>query len=200
MANGSVPWREAALAMLAMIIVLGFILIYYCVMPCLKISRRRREEEEAWWENDPRWKKDTFDFRNRNPATYSKLTESHSRNSSVRSNPAANNNNNNSNEPPKYSDICEAKSNLGTPPQYESKTPSVENNSISVASSIAEEDETNISAVKVPRTKRVYTNAKPEENSVNKTQPTKSKTPIKATSQPIKTRPKVTPIINNKKS
>lgn len=60
---GQVPWGEACLAMLAMLIVLVFVLIYYCVMPIYHgLKRRKEREEQRTWENDPRWNRDTFRY------------------------------------------------------------------------------------------------------------------------------------------
>ena len=59
---GHVPWGEAFLAMFAMIIVLIFVLIYYCVMPALTAMKRRKQQEEEAWERDPRWNGDTFKY------------------------------------------------------------------------------------------------------------------------------------------
>ena len=41
------PWGEACLAMLAMMIVLIFVLIYYCVMPIYHSLQKKREREEV---------------------------------------------------------------------------------------------------------------------------------------------------------
>ena len=47
MSVGQVPWGEACLAMLAMMIVLIFVLIYYCVMPIYHSLQKKREREEV---------------------------------------------------------------------------------------------------------------------------------------------------------
>ena len=61
--GGQVPLGEACLAMLAMMIVLIFVLIYYCVMPVYHAMKKRKErEEQSTWENDPRWNRDTFRY------------------------------------------------------------------------------------------------------------------------------------------
>ena len=60
---GQVPWGEACLAMLAMMIVLIFVLIYYCVMPVYHSLKKQKErEEELTYETDPRWNRDTFRY------------------------------------------------------------------------------------------------------------------------------------------
>ena len=59
---GHVPWGEAFLAMFAMIIVLIFVLIYYCVMPAFTAMKRRKQQEEEAWERDPRWNGDKFKY------------------------------------------------------------------------------------------------------------------------------------------
>ena len=71
MSAGQVPWGEACLAMFAMLIVLVFVLIYYCVMPIYHSMRKRKEREESQtWENDPRWNGDTFRYMPKLPADF----------------------------------------------------------------------------------------------------------------------------------
>ena len=72
---GQVPWGEAALAMLAMMIVLVFVLIYYCVMPIYHSMKKRAEqraerEEQRTWENDPRWNGERFLHMPKMPADF----------------------------------------------------------------------------------------------------------------------------------
>ena len=68
---GQVPWGEAALAMLAMMIVLVFVLIYYCVLPIYtSIKRRAEREQQATWENDPRWNGERFRYMPTMPAYF----------------------------------------------------------------------------------------------------------------------------------
>jgi len=144
---GQVPWGEACLAMLAMMIVLIFVLIYYCVMPIYQsIKRRKQQEEEQTWENDPRWNGDTFRYMPKLPADfmadkkYSRLAAC-SRSSSMRENPTTSTaspiNLNESQgtgapplvKPPNYSDLFDrsgTSSLASSPPRYCSKTPSVE--------------------------------------------------------------------------
>ena len=47
MSVGQVPWGEACLAMLAMMIVLIFVLIFYCVMPIYHSLQKKRERAEV---------------------------------------------------------------------------------------------------------------------------------------------------------
>ncbi len=67
---GQVPWNEAVLAMIAMMIVLVFVLIYYCVMPIYHAIRKRKQQEEEAWERDPRWSGERFKFMPRRPENY----------------------------------------------------------------------------------------------------------------------------------
>jgi len=86
----TVTWNEALLAMLAMMTVLVFVLIYYCCIPCYKGMKRRREREDYYWENDPRWERENFSFVPKRPTDfmndkkYSRLAAC-SRTSSMRS-------------------------------------------------------------------------------------------------------------------
>ncbi len=64
------PFREALPAMLAMVVVLFFVLVYYCLIPCQRALKRRRHEREHWWENDPRWNADKFIFTPQLPKDY----------------------------------------------------------------------------------------------------------------------------------
>jgi cbb3-type cytochrome oxidase subunit 3 len=124
---GHVPWGEAFLAMFAMIIVLIFVLIYYCVMPALTAMKRRKQQEEEAWERDPRWNGDTFKYMPKVPEDllsdkkYSRLAAC-SRTSSMRSENAP--------KPPNYSDLFDGTAAVNipssSPPSYTSKTPSVE--------------------------------------------------------------------------
>lgn len=135
-------WSEAFLAMFAMLIVLVFVLIYYCCIPVYRGMQRQkqREEEQQDWENDPRWNRDRFSFVPRRPKNfkqdkkYSRLAAC-SRTSSMRSDvhgnaeappPTAVNGKPPPAKPPKYSELYETGStsngsNLGTPPRYTSK-------------------------------------------------------------------------------
>lgn len=125
---GHVPWGEAFLAMFAMIIVLIFVLIYYCVMPAFTAMKRRKQQEEEAWERDPRWNGDTFKYMPKVPEDlltdkkYSRLAAC-SRTSSMRSENAPK-------PPPNYSDLFDGTSVVNipssSPPSYTSKTPSVE--------------------------------------------------------------------------
>ena len=68
---GQVPWGEAALAMFAMMIVLVFVIIYYCVMPIYHSMKKRAErEEQRTWENDPRWNGERFRYMPKMPADF----------------------------------------------------------------------------------------------------------------------------------
>jgi len=141
MSAGQVPWGEACLAMFAMLIVLVFVLIYYCVMPIYHSMRRRKEREESQtWENDPRWNGDKFRHMPKLPADfrsdkkYSRLAAC-SRSSSMRGenptavNPVNINESQGTAKPPNYSDLFDnsgASSLKSSPPRYSSKTPSVE--------------------------------------------------------------------------
>jgi len=145
---GQVPWGEACLAMLAMMIVLIFVLIYYCVMPVYHSLKKQKErEEELTYETDPRWNRDTFRYMPQMPndfksdKKYSRLAAC-SRSSSMRGeNPnvaqivvgSVNETKTNNNEllvkPPNYSDLFDrsgSSSLASSPPRYSSKTPSVE--------------------------------------------------------------------------
>jgi len=131
-------WSEAFLAMFAMLIVLVFVLIYYCCIPVYRGMQRQkqREEEQQDWENDPRWNRERFSFVPRRPKNfmedkkYSRLAAC-SRTSSMRSDvhgagPAAPSGGVPPSKPPKYSELYETGStsngsNLGTPPRYTSK-------------------------------------------------------------------------------
>ena len=64
-----VSWSEAFLAMLAMMTVLVFVLIYYCCIPCYKGMKRRKEREDDW-ENDPRWNNENFSFVPKRPTDF----------------------------------------------------------------------------------------------------------------------------------
>jgi len=124
---GHVPWGEAFLAMFAMIIVLIFVLIYYCVLPAFTAMKRRKQQEEEAWERDPRWNGDKFKYMPKVPEDlltdkkYSRLAAC-SRTSSMRSENAP--------KPPNYSDLFDGTSAVNipssSPPSYTSKTPSVE--------------------------------------------------------------------------
>jgi len=121
---GHVP---AFLAMFAMIIVLIFVLIYYCVLPAFTAMKRRKQQEEEAWERDPRWNGDKFKYMPKVPEDlltdkkYSRLAAC-SRTSSMRSENAP--------KPPNYSDLFDGTSAVNipssSPPSYTSKTPSVE--------------------------------------------------------------------------
>ena len=65
-------WSEAFLAMFAMLIVLVFVLIYYCCIPVYRGMQRQkqREEEQQDWENDPRWNRERFSFVPRRPKNF----------------------------------------------------------------------------------------------------------------------------------
>jgi cytochrome b subunit of formate dehydrogenase len=67
---GDVPWGEAFAAMMAMMIVLVFVLIYYCVMPIYHGMRRRKLMREEAWEHDPRWAGDQFKFTPKRPDNF----------------------------------------------------------------------------------------------------------------------------------
>merc|ERR1712062_426712 len=124
---------------MGMLIVLVFVLIYYCVMPIYHSMRKRKEREESQtWENDPRWNGDTFRYMPKLPADfrsdkkYSRLAAC-SRSSSMRENPNPADvtlNLENETKPPNYSDLFSSSGSslASTPPSYSSKTPSVENN------------------------------------------------------------------------
>jgi len=65
--GSQVPWGEACMAMLAMLIVLGFVLFYYCIWPLYRGFKKRKERERELYENDPRWGNATFNFSPRIP-------------------------------------------------------------------------------------------------------------------------------------
>merc|ERR1719187_295929 len=79
-----------------MLIVLVFVLIYYCCIPVYRgmqpgmQRQKQREEEQQDWENDPRWNRERFSFVPRRPKNfmedkkYSRLAAC-SRTSSMRS-------------------------------------------------------------------------------------------------------------------
>ncbi len=70
MSSDKMPFEEALMGMIAMMIVLVFILIFYCFVPCYKLAKRRQEELDNWWETDPRWNQDRFQFSPRFPDNY----------------------------------------------------------------------------------------------------------------------------------
>lgn len=132
-------------------IVLIFVLLYYCILPFYKaLARRKEQRNEEDWEHDPRWTADTFSFTPQKPSNY--LTDKKysrmaacSRSSSMRStvgdppifqplppHPGLTNNSLSESAlkiacPPQYSDLFETGSSLAsTPPLYSSKTPSIE--------------------------------------------------------------------------
>jgi len=168
--------------MLAMIIVLCFVLFYYCILPCYNNYKKhnwtRDPDNGEEWESDPRWNNHKFQFVPKKPADY--LTDKKysrlgacSRTSSMRSNnplldgaqdvgtcpppstldveaasqlpviaSLAAAKTKLTKKPPKYSEIYKANdktgsfgsvsstntSSLSSPPEYSSKTPSVEMN------------------------------------------------------------------------
>lgn len=180
MSDPQMSLSEAILAMLAMVIVLCFVLFYYCILPCYrnyqKHSWTRQQNNGEDWESDPRWNNHKFQFVPKKPADY--LTDKKysrlgtcSRTSSMRSNnplldgaqdistnppPPANldveasqpvisplnGKTKLTKKPPKYSEIFKANDKTGSigsvsstntssgsnPPEYSSKTPSVEIN------------------------------------------------------------------------
>jgi len=175
MSDPQMSLTEAVLAMLAMVIVLCFVLFYYCILPCYnnykKHSWTREQNNGEDWESDPRWNNHKFQFVPRKPADY--LTDKKysrlgtcSRTSSMRSNnplldgaqdlssnppvnldieaaqpviPTLTGKTKLTKKPPKYSEIYKANdktgsvgstssSSLSSPPEYTSKTPSVEMN------------------------------------------------------------------------
>ncbi len=50
MAN-PVPLGEALPAMLAMLTVLFFVLVYYCIIPCYRAFQKRKYDREHWYED-----------------------------------------------------------------------------------------------------------------------------------------------------
>ncbi len=60
--TSDMPFREALPAMLAMVVVLTFVLVYYCLIPCQRALKRRRQEREHGWKNDPRRNANKFIF------------------------------------------------------------------------------------------------------------------------------------------
>jgi len=173
MSAGQVPWGEACLAMFAMLIVLVFVLIYYCVMPIYHSMRKRKEREESQtWENDPRWNGDTFRYMPKLPADfrsdkkYSRLAAC-SRSSSMRENPTTANpvNINESQgtaKPPNYSDLFDnsgASSLQSSPPRYSSKTPSVE---ISSSNEMMDQKEAQSQPPVAPKKQKICLKPKPK--------------------------------------
>jgi len=173
MSAGQVPWGEACLAMFAMLIVLVFVLIYYCVMPIYHSMRKRKEREESQtWENDPRWNGDTFRYMPKLPADfrsdkkYSRLAAC-SRSSSMRENPTTANpvNINGSQgtaKPPNYSDLFDnsgASSLQSSPPRYSSKTPSVE---ISSSNEMMDQKEAQPQPPVAPKKQKICLKPKPK--------------------------------------
>lgn len=180
MSDPQMSLSEAVLAMLAMIIVLIFVLFYYCILPCYHNYKKHnwtRSHDGEDWEEDPRWNNHKFLFAPKKPTDY--LTDKKysrlgacSRTSSMRSNnplvdgaqdisgtPSSNLDveaaqpaiaplsgttvpKQKPQKPPKYSDIYNANGKCGSsgsvsssntssrsnPPEYASKTPSVEMN------------------------------------------------------------------------
>lgn len=184
MSDPQMSLTEAVLAMLAMVIILCFVLFFYCVLPCYNNYKKHSWTREANngedWESDPRWNNDKYQFVPRKPTDY--LTDKKysrlgacSRTSSMRSNnpllDGAQDLSSNppvnldveasqpvipplsgkiklttdqklaklTKKPPKYSEIYKANdktgsvgstssSSLSNPPEYTSKTPSVEKN------------------------------------------------------------------------
>jgi len=159
--------QEAVLAMLAMVIVLCFVLFYYCILPCYnnykKHSWTREPDNGEDWECDPRWNNQKFQFVPRKPSDY--LTDKKysrlaacSRTSSMRSNLEESPNLDVeasqpmtvpltgkpklTKKPPKYSELYKTSEKTGSvgsvsstntgslsnPPEYTSKTPSIEKN------------------------------------------------------------------------
>ena len=66
----NMEFSEALMAMLAMCVVMGFILTYFCVIPAIKAFKKRKELIDNYWETDPRWGDDTFNFSPRLPSDY----------------------------------------------------------------------------------------------------------------------------------
>jgi len=178
MSDPQMSLSEAVLAMLAMVIVLCFVLFYYCILPCYNNYKKhhwtREQATGEDWESDPRWNNHKFQFVPRKPADY--LTDKKysrlgacSRTSSMRSNnplldgaqdmgetnpsnldveaskpviPSLTGKVKLTKKPPKYSEIYKTNdktgsvgsvsstntSSLSSPPEYSSKTPSVEMN------------------------------------------------------------------------
>lgn len=182
MSDPQMSLSEAVLAMLAMVIVLCFVLFYYCILPCYNNYKKhnwtRDPDNGEEWESDPRWNNHKFQFVPKKPADY--LTDKKysrlgacSRTSSMRSNnplldgaqdvgtcpppstldveaasqlpviaSLAAAKTKLTKKPPKYSEIYKANdktgsfgsvsstntSSLSSPPEYSSKTPSVEMN------------------------------------------------------------------------
>jgi cbb3-type cytochrome oxidase subunit 3 len=62
-----VSWSEALMAMIAMMIVLAFVLFYYCIWPIYRGFAKRKERERELYENDPRWDNSKFNFTPRIP-------------------------------------------------------------------------------------------------------------------------------------
>ena len=65
--SAQVSWSEALMAMIAMMIVLGFVLFYYCIWPIYRGFLKRKERERELYENDPRWDNAKFNFTPRIP-------------------------------------------------------------------------------------------------------------------------------------
>ena len=66
----NVAFSEALMAMFALCVVMAFILTYFCVIPAYKAFKKRKELIDNYWETDPRWKDDTFNFSPRLPNDY----------------------------------------------------------------------------------------------------------------------------------
>ena len=62
-----VSWSEALMAMIAMMIVLAFVVFYYCIWPLYRGFKKREERERELYENDPRWDNAKFNFTPRIP-------------------------------------------------------------------------------------------------------------------------------------
>jgi len=210
MSDPQMSLSEAVLAMLAMVIVLCFVLFYYCILPCYnnykKHSWTRENANGEDWESDPRWNSHKFQFVPRKPADY--LTDKKysrlgacSRTSSMRSNnplldgaqdlgeqtpnldveapqpviPALTGKVKLTKKPPKYSELYKTNdktgsvgsvsstntSSLSNPPEYSSKTPSVEMN-LNQDNAPKDQTQPNIAGAKPPRTKIRF--EKPKKN------------------------------------
>jgi hypothetical protein len=213
MSDPQMSLSEAVLAMLAMVIVLCFVLFYYCILPCYNNYKKhhwtREQANGEDWESDPRWNNHKFQFVPRKPADY--LTDKKysrlgacSRTSSMRSNnplldgaqdlgeqtpsnldveasqpviPPLTGKVKLTKKPPKYSEIYKTNdktgsvgsvsstntSSLSNPPEYSSKTPSVEMN-LNQDNSPKDQIQTqpNVAGAKPPRTKIRF--EKPKKN------------------------------------
>ena len=74
MGAGDMPWGEAFMGTFAMMIVLVFVLIYFCIKPIFNSIAKRKEREEEreqqLYENDPRWNGDKFRYMPKLPANF----------------------------------------------------------------------------------------------------------------------------------